>query len=58
MIQGILSLRKNFPPEVIELSCKRAIAYDACKYSTIKNICQNGSYKLPLEFNFEQGEVI
>lgn len=51
-IQGILSLGKSYPKEVIELSCKRAIAFDACKYQTIKNICINGSYNLPIEFNF------
>jgi len=52
-IQGILSLSKAYETTVIELSCKRALAYDACSYQTIRNICQNGSYQLPVEFQKE-----
>jgi len=48
-IQGILSLEKKYSKEVIDLSCKRAIAYGAHKYQTIKNICKNGAYNLPFE---------
>ena len=50
-VQGIINLSKKFPKDVINLSCKRAVAYEACDYQTIKNICTNGSYKLPVEFN-------
>jgi transposase len=49
-VQGILSLSKKHPPNVIDLSCKRALAFHVCSYRTIKNICENGSYKLPVEF--------
>ncbi|MCP5061952.1 MAG: IS21 family transposase [Ignavibacteriae bacterium] len=52
-VQGILSLKKNFPNEIINLSCKRALAYGVNKYSIIKNICSNGSYALPLNFNYK-----
>ena len=52
-VQGILSLSKKHEPTVINLSCKRALAYDACSYQTIKNICQNGAYQLPVEFQEE-----
>lgn len=53
-VQGILALQKSYPKEIIELACKRAIVYGACQYQTIKNICYNGSYNLPVEFNYEQ----
>jgi hypothetical protein len=52
-VQGILSLQKTYPDEVIELACKRALAFGVMKYSVIKNICHNGSYHLPLEFDKE-----
>lgn len=55
-VQGILSLIKIYPKEVINLSCKRALAFNAHQYQTIKNICFNGSYVLPIEFNFEETE--
>jgi len=53
-VQGILSLRKTYPDKVIDLACKRALAFNVLKYSIIKNICHNGSYKLPLEFSKEE----
>lgn len=49
--QGILSLTKKFPKEVVNLACRRALAFDAVQYKTIKNICNNGSYKLPIEWS-------
>jgi len=55
-IRGILSLLKDYTKEIVELACRRAIAFKALKYQTIKNILQNGSYNLPLEFNFEEEE--
>lgn len=48
-IQGILSLTKKYPAEIINRSCQRALAFGAHEYQVIKNICQNGSYNLPLE---------
>lgn len=55
-VGGILSLTKRYPKEVVNLSCKRALAFGVCQYQIIKNICFNGSYVLPLEFNFKESE--
>ncbi|MCK5766824.1 MAG: IS21 family transposase, partial [Candidatus Atribacteria bacterium] len=52
-VQGILSLRKTYPEEVIEAACKRALSFGVIRYSVIKNICHNGSYNLPVEFDKE-----
>ena len=49
-VQGILSLEKSYSKEIVELSCKRALAFQVFEYQTIKNICKNGSYNLPVEF--------
>ncbi len=51
---GILSLRKKYPDEIIDQSCKRALAYSVCNYKKIKSICEKGLYSLPLE-NTEEG---
>jgi transposase len=48
-VKGILSLKKFYKEEVINLSCKRALFYNTLQYRVIKNICQNGYYVLPLE---------
>lgn len=50
-VQGILSLAKSYPKEIINLACKRAIAFGVHQYQVIKRICYNGSYNLPVEFN-------
>lgn len=50
-VQGILSLGKKYPKNVINLACKRAIAFGVHQYQIIKRICFNGSYNLPVEFN-------
>lgn len=52
-VQGILSLQKTYPKEVIEAACKRALSFRVIRYSVIKNICHNGSYNLPVEFEKE-----
>jgi len=52
-VQGILSLGKTYPDEVIEATCKRALSFGVTRYSVIKNICHNGSYNLPVEFERE-----
>jgi transposase len=57
-ICGILSLRKKYPPDVIDASCKRAMYYKALQYRLVKNICENGSYQLPLDTNHQQEEKI
>ena len=53
-VQGILSLRKQYPVHIIEMACRRALAYNVHQYQIIKNICQNGSYNLPIEHNWEE----
>ncbi len=50
-VQGILSLTKKYPLEVINRSCQRALAFDAYEYQIVKNICKSGSYNLPIEVN-------
>jgi len=50
-VQGILSLSKSYPKDVINLACKRAIAFGVHQYQVIRRICYNGSYNLPVEFN-------
>ena len=57
-ICGILSLRKKYPPDVIDAACKRAVYYNALQYRIIKNICENGSHQLPLDINYHQEEKI
>jgi transposase len=52
-IQGILSLRKAYPDKVIEAACRRALSFGVTRYSVIKNICHNGSYLMPVEFERE-----
>ena len=50
-VQGILSLGKKYPKDVINLACKRALAFGVHQYQVIKRICFNGSYNLPVDFN-------
>lgn len=47
--QGILYLAKNYSNEVINLACKRALSFNIAEYRIIKNMCQNGSYALPID---------
>ncbi len=47
-VQGILSLSKNYPKEIVNLSCKRALSFGVYQYQVIRSICNNGSYILPL----------
>ena len=53
-IQGILSLLKSYPAEIIDSACKRALAFGVYRYQAIRNICNNGSYLLPIEFNWQE----
>ena len=48
--QGILSLAKSYSKDIVNLSCKRALAFNICSYRVIKTICKNGSYNLPLDY--------
>lgn len=56
-IQGILSLTKSYPKDIVNLACKRALAFGVCQYQVIKRICHNGSYNLPVEFNNNMEEI-
>ncbi len=49
-VKGILSLTKRYPKEIVELACKRALAYGACQYQTVKKICESRAYLLPVDF--------
>lgn len=49
--QGILSLTKRYSAEVVNLACKRALAYQAYYYRVVKSICEKGTYNLPVELN-------
>jgi len=53
-VQGILSLSRYYTSDIINMSCRRALAYNVHQYGIIKNICHNGSYNLPIEFNWEE----
>ena len=53
-VQGILSLPKDYPKEIVDLACRRAIVFKVFKYQIIKNILKTGSYNLPVEFDFEE----
>jgi len=49
-VQGILSLEKSFSKEVVDLACKRALAFQVYEYQTIKNICKNDREKVVTVF--------
>lgn len=44
IFRGILSLKRKYENNVINLACKRALEFKIYKYSTVKNICDNGLY--------------
>ena len=44
VFRGILSLKKNYDFQVIDLACKRAIEFNVLEYQTVKTICKNGLY--------------
>mgnify|MGYP000045855666 FL=1 len=53
IIQGILSLTKEYTPQFIDLACQRAVFYGALQYKYVKNICASGCYNLPIDYNQE-----
>ncbi|MEW6571943.1 MAG: hypothetical protein AB1390_12375 [Nitrospirota bacterium] len=53
-VRGILSLTKQYSREVVEMACKRALAYGVYQYQTVKRICESGSYVLPVDFEITQ----
>lgn len=50
-IYGVLKLKEKYGNQVIEKACMRAVTFNSVKYQTIKNICENGLYNLPIENN-------
>lgn len=48
VVKGVLSLRKKYSDEVINLTCKRAMAFGITHYQKIKKICESGCYHLPI----------
>lgn len=56
MVKGILRLKKIYPDDIIEKSCKRATEFDAYEYNMIKSICESGSYNLPSENQYKMEE--
>jgi transposase len=46
---GILSLRKHWSSQVIDLSCRRALHYNAMSYRSIKSIAEQRLWALPLD---------
>lgn len=50
-ISGILSLRKKYKNDVIDMACKRALYYNSITYGTVKKICEKGLIALPTEHN-------
>ena len=53
-VKGILSLTRKYPAQVVEQACKRALAYGVYQYQTVKKICENGTYTLPVDFELAQ----
>jgi hypothetical protein len=53
-VKGILSLTRKYPPDVVNLACKRALAYGAYQYQMVKRICEKGTYVLPVDFEASQ----
>jgi len=45
LFRGILSLKKQYESNVINLACKRALDYNIYEYHIVKNICKNGLYE-------------
>lgn len=48
-IKGILSLTNFYSIDTVEASCRRALAYGIAEYQTVKRICKNAAYALPVE---------
>ncbi|MCL2426427.1 MAG: hypothetical protein FWD05_08840 [Oscillospiraceae bacterium] len=47
-LNGLLSLKKRYPDEVINQACLRACHYGSVSYQTVKSICEKGVELLPL----------
>lgn len=49
MTQGILSLKKRYTNEQLDIACARALYFHAFSYQHIKGICEKGLFELPKE---------
>jgi transposase len=49
MVTGIINLSDQYDKQTVNLACKRALEFKAISYQSIKNICQKGLHKVPLE---------
>lgn len=47
-LNGLLSLKKKYPDEVINQACLRACHYGSISYQTVKIICEKGLEALPV----------
>lgn len=47
---GILRLAKQCSSERVEAAARRALAFDACSYQTLKSMLERGLDRLPMEF--------
>jgi transposase len=56
-VKGILSLTKRYPKEIVDLACKRALAYGAYHYQTVKKICESGAYVLPVDLEISKEAI-
>jgi len=56
-VKGILSLTKRYSKEIVDLACKRALAYGACHYQTVKKICESGAYLLPVDLEISKEAI-
>lgn len=56
-IKGILSLKKIYSKDIVNLSCKRALHYGISNYSKIASICKSGAYMAPLEGDYSYENI-
>ena len=48
ILNGLLSLKKKYPDDIINQACIRACHYGSISYQTVKNICEKGVELLPI----------
>jgi len=53
MVRGIIHLEKYYSTELIDMSCKRALAYGALSYQEVKTILEKKLYDQPQESSLQ-----
>ena len=48
-ISGIIALKKKYRSETVNRACERACYFDNITYRAVKNICENGMDRLPMD---------